>query len=90
MATSEKAAATDDDVLTLVSTPVNSVILVRRVATNPDDGIRLKRMGVCEGRQIRLVQDGDPLILEVVGCRVGISRRLAAQIQVEPFAAAGD
>ena len=89
MATSEQVPEADGE-QTLARTPIGSVIVVRHIATNSEDGIRLKRLGICQGRQIRLVQDGDPLILQVVGCRVGISRRLAEHIEVEPCAAVGD
>ncbi len=61
-----------------------SILRVVEIAAKHDDAIRLKRMGICEGRMVQLVQAGDPLIVGVVGCRIGVSRRLAAQIHVEP------
>jgi Fe2+ transport system protein FeoA len=45
---------------------------------------RLKVMGVCAGRKVRLVRRGDPMILCVWGTRVGVSRRLAQQVHVQP------
>ncbi len=68
----------------LSSAAAKSVLIVCRVGASDEDGIRLKRMGICEGRRLQLVQEGDPLILRVVGCRVGISRQLAAQVWVKP------
>jgi Fe2+ transport system protein FeoA len=47
-----------------------------------EDAARLKSMGICAGRRVQLVQAGDPLIVRVLGARVGISARLAAQIRV--------
>ncbi|MCA9073559.1 MAG: ferrous iron transport protein A [Planctomycetaceae bacterium] len=47
--------------------------------------VRLKRLGICAGQHIRIVQAGDPMILEVVGSRVGLSRRLASRVTVEPL-----
>ncbi|MDX1501394.1 MAG: FeoA family protein [Thermoanaerobaculia bacterium] len=49
---------------------------------------QLKAMGVCEGREVMLVQAGDPLILRVMGTRIGVSARLAASVRVD--ACAGD
>ncbi|MCA9217115.1 MAG: ferrous iron transport protein A [Planctomycetales bacterium] len=50
-------------------------------ATGPD-AVRLKRLGICEGRCVQVVQTGDPLVLLVVGCRIGISRQLASRVSV--------
>lgn len=47
---------------------------------------QLKAMGVCIGRQVMLIQAGDPLILKVMGTRLGVSARLAARVRVEPCA----
>ncbi len=54
------------------------------------DGVRLKRLGICEGRTLTLVTAGDPMILEVVGARIGISRQLAGHVVVEPSDASVD
>ena len=47
---------------------------------------QLKSMGVCIGRKVMLVRAGDPLILKVMGTRLGVSSRLAARVVVEPCA----
>jgi Fe2+ transport system protein FeoA len=44
---------------------------------------RLKALGVCVGRRIELLKAGDPLILRVLGARVGLSARLAAKVYVD-------
>ena len=44
----------------------------------------LKSMGVCIGREVMLVQAGDPLVLKVMGTRLGVSGRLATRVLVEP------
>lgn len=49
---------------------------------------RLKRLGVCEGQRIELVQAGDPMIIRVAGARVGLSRHLASRVLVEFVASA--
>ncbi len=45
---------------------------------------QLKSLGVCLGRKVMLVQAGDPLIVKVMGTRLGVSARLAARVLVEP------
>ena len=47
---------------------------------------QLMAMGVCEGRRVELVKRGDPLILRVLGSRLGLSARLARGVLVEPCA----
>ena len=67
--------------------PITSVhtgcrLTVTHVDAAAEDSVRLKRIGVCEGRSLQLLQDGDPIIVKVVGSRVGISRQLASQVLV--------
>lgn len=50
---------------------------------------RLMAMGVCVGRKVELVKAGDPLILRVLGCRIGVSARLARKVMVDPCAMPG-
>ena len=60
------------------------VCVVLDVEADEVDADRLKALGICKGRRIQLVKSGDPLILRVLGTRVGMSARLAAGISVEP------
>ena len=53
------------------------------VAGKGEQAIRLKRMGICSGRRISVVQTGDPMILRVVGARVGLSRELTGTVMVD-------
>jgi Fe2+ transport system protein FeoA len=53
------------------------------VESDSDDAIRLKSLGLCVGRRVLLAKGGDPLIVRVLGARVGLSRRLAACVLVE-------
>lgn len=57
---------------------------VREVRAGGVDVERLKAMGICSGRKVMLVRRGDPLILRVLGSRIGLSERLAARVDVEP------
>ncbi len=60
--------------------------IVRAAGEGEVDVDLLKSMGVCLGRKVMLIQAGDPLILKVMGTRLGVSARLAAQVLVEPCA----
>ena len=55
------------------------------VVAEPDDAVRLKSLGICVGRRVQLVKSGDPLIVRVLGARVGLSARLAAGVVVRPL-----
>lgn len=68
----------------LTNAKPGSLLVVGRIDAVGDDAIRLKRMGIYVHGEIQLVQAGDPLIVTVVGARVGISRQLARKILVEP------
>lgn len=47
---------------------------------------RLKSMGVCVGRRLMMIRAGDPMIVKVLGSRIGISARLAQRVEVLPCA----
>jgi Fe2+ transport system protein FeoA len=57
---------------------------VREVLAGAPEVERLKAMGICQGRKVMLVRRGDPLILRVLGSRIGLSARLATLVRVEP------
>lgn len=75
---------TDAEMAPLPTFSPGTVLRICRVDAEGDDAVRLKRLGLCVGRETRLVQVGDPLVLLVVGCRVGVSRPLAGLIYVTP------
>jgi Fe2+ transport system protein FeoA len=52
------------------------------VSAEADDAVRLMALGICVGRRVEIVQAGDPMIVRVVGARVGLSARLAAHVFV--------
>lgn len=69
------------------SFPLNSAkravtLMVADVKVDGPDAMRLQAMGICRGRRIELVKSGDPLIVRVLGSRVGLSGRLAAEVLV--------
>lgn len=67
----------------LSSLPAGTKGRVVQVIAMSEDILRLKALGVCIGRRIELVKAGDPMIINVVGARVGLSARLAAEVRVE-------
>jgi len=58
--------------------------MVAAVRAGAEELDRLKSMGVCVGRRLMLVRAGDPMIVKVLGSRIGISARLANQVMVLP------
>jgi len=54
-----------------------------KMRASGQNAVRLKRLGVCEGRVIELVGQGDPMVLRLGESRVGLSRQLAALVFVE-------
>ena len=53
------------------------------VSAAEGDAVRLKSLGLCIGRRVQLVTPGDPLIVRVLGTRVGLSARLAECVSVQ-------
>ncbi len=64
--------------------PPDSLARVAGLQLDDEDATRLKAMGVCVGRQLQLVRAGDPLIVRILGARIGLSARLAEGVTVEP------
>lgn len=44
---------------------------------------RLAGLGICEGRDVKIVKHGEPCIVRTYGSRVGIASSLANQIHVD-------
>lgn len=43
---------------------------------------RLKSLGFCEGQSLRVIRQGDRMIVELMNTRIGIDRRIAAKLLV--------
>lgn len=48
------------------------------------DAVRMKALGICEGRVLEVLRTGDAWVLRVLGSRVGLSSRLAPSVMVTP------
>ena len=57
--------------------------LVQRLDLNDPDDKRLYTLGICPGRRVWLVRRGDPMVLKVMGTRIGLAAELAQQVTVE-------
>ena len=73
------------EVATLAELPPLAVATVLDVLADDDDSARLKAMGICIGRRVQLVQQGDPLVVRAIGIRIGLSRRLAERVLMQPI-----
>ena len=62
--------------------PSGARVVVQRIEAADDAMQRLMAMGLCAGREIEVVRRGNPLILRILGARIGVSSRLARHIIV--------
>jgi Fe2+ transport system protein FeoA len=60
-------------------------VCIRQLAASPEVRARLREMGFCEKQRIKLLSRHSNLICLVCNARLGISRRLADTILVEPL-----
>jgi len=68
--------------LPLHKLPSGTRAVVERI-DGADAGIqRLMAMGLCVGREVEVVRQGNPLILRMLGARIGVSGRVAKHILV--------
>ncbi|RIK83120.1 MAG: hypothetical protein DCC67_06270 [Planctomycetota bacterium] len=68
--------------------PCGASLRIVRLEADGDDCARLNALGVCVGRRLCVLRSGDPMIIRVVGARVGLSARLAAAVWVDSTPAA--
>ncbi|OHE77440.1 MAG: hypothetical protein A2107_14450 [Verrucomicrobia bacterium GWF2_62_7] len=64
--------------------PSGSRGVVHHIETAETALHRLMAMGLCVGREIKVVRQGNPLILGLLGARIGVSSRLAHHVVVQP------
>ena len=66
----------------LSNVPSGVTVTVRGLLGNPDAD-RLHELGLGAGKRVRILADGDPLLCQVEGSRIGLQRRLARCILVD-------
>ncbi len=57
--------------------------LVHDLDLPESDDQRLRTLGICPGRRVWMVRKGDPMILKVMGTRLGLAEELAKRVTVE-------
>ena len=63
--------------------PSGARAVVQRIDSDDIAIQQLMAMGLCLGRQIEVIRHGNPLIIRLLGARVGVAGRLARHILVE-------
>jgi len=63
--------------------PSGSRAVVQQIDGEDEALRRLMAMGLCVGREIEVVRQGNPLILRLLDARIGVSGRLACRVAVE-------
>jgi Fe2+ transport system protein FeoA len=66
----------------LLSLPRGASARVTALEVDGLDRERLEVMGLCAGRTVEIVKTGDPMIVRVLGTRIGLAGRLAATVRV--------
>jgi Fe2+ transport system protein FeoA len=56
---------------------------VTQLLADHDEAERLRDMGIYEGVTVKVLRDGDPLIVRVGECRLGLGRTAATKIICE-------
>lgn len=85
MLSSELAPQTGSLPMSLAQVPVDQEVCVQDIRGDSTQGQRLRELGLFEGRHVRMMAPGDPMICKVGECRLGICRRLACCVLVEPI-----
>jgi len=60
--------------------------IVRHIESRDEAVLRLMAMGLCVGREVEVVRQGNPLVLRILGARIGVSSRLARRVVVQRLA----
>lgn len=78
------AISVPPDSIPLDTLPTGICAVVQQVEASDNDMRRLMTLGICVGRRLEMTQRGNPMILRVLGTRLGVSQRLAARVFVRP------
>jgi Fe2+ transport system protein FeoA len=72
----------------LAALPAGGCGRVVSVELSTVDLERLEVMGLCAGRLVSVIKPGDPMIVRVLGTRIGLAATLARSVRVRPEAPA--
>lgn len=57
--------------------------LVHDLDLGGGDDNRMRTLGICPGRRVWMARRGDPMVLKVMGTRLGLAAELAMKVTVE-------
>lgn len=66
----------------LATLPEGQPARIESIDARDLDLARLEVMGLCAGRTVEVAKTGDPLIVRVLGTRIGLAASLARSIRV--------
>ena len=69
----------------LNSVPAGTFVRIKQLSGSSDMNDRLREMGFCEDREIRLISQSASLLCQVCNARLGLNPRIAESIMVEPI-----
>ena len=71
-----------DSMMQLTGLPEGLPARIEAIEVAGSDLSRLEVMGLCAGRTVEVVQAGDPMIVRVLGTRIGLASVLARSVHV--------
>ena len=78
---------THADMCPLSHVQAGVTVCIKEHTSTPEVSSRLREMGLCEEQHIRLVSHATNIICQVCNARLGISKKLAETIMVQPMTA---
>ncbi len=60
-------------------------VRIKSLEASPDEAVRLREIGFCEERVIRLIASSTNIICQVCNARLALGKQLADSIVVEPL-----
>lgn len=69
--------------------PAGTFVRIKQLASTPEVNDRLREMGFCEDREIRLISQSASLLCQVCNARLGLNPKIAESIMVERVRPAG-
>lgn len=76
---------THGDMCPLSHVKAGITVCIKQHTSTPEVTNRLREMGFCEDQQIRLVSHSTNIICQVCNARLGLSKKLADTIMVQPM-----
>lgn len=69
--------------MSLATLPEGVSARIEAIEAVDADLVRLEVMGLCAGRTVEVVRAGDPMIVRVLGTRIGLAAVLARSVRVQ-------